>query len=104
VLLRGVGARGAEDRAALVVNADDLLDGEFTYVRSIALHEPLVAILDAEDAVTAIDGLDRGGANYAVNTRRRPAADEHRQVAEGLLRHGSSRFVDVVPAVGGRLL
>ena len=74
--LRRVVARGAEDRAAEQVDARDIVDRERPEPGSVAAHEVLEAVADADDLEALVDGLDGDGGDDAVDARSRPAADE----------------------------
>ena len=53
-LFRRVGARSVEDGAAVEVNSRHIVVFQFLDVLSIAAHQPLKAIADADDAMRAV--------------------------------------------------
>ncbi len=74
--LGGVGARGAQDRAAAVMDILDIVDGQLAQHGGIALDEPLEAVGHAEDFDAVVDRFDGHGADDAVDSRRGAAADQ----------------------------
>ena len=79
--LVGIGARGAQDRAAAEVDAADVFDGQLVAMVRVALSEPFVAVADADDLKALVDAFDRCGADYAVDAGGRAAADQNRHFA-----------------------
>ena len=78
-VVRRVGARGAEDRAAVEVDARDVVDLQLDDVRGVALDQPLEAVAAAEHAQPVVARLDGGGRDHRVDAGGRTAADENRQ-------------------------
>jgi hypothetical protein len=76
-LARRIGARDADVGTTAKVNPADVLDLERLHVIDVALHDPLEAVTDADDLDAFEAAADRRGADHAVDTRRRPAADEN---------------------------
>ena len=89
-VLRRVRAGDADVRAAAEVDPGDLVDRERVDVLDVPLHEPLEAVADAEDRDPLELGADRRRADDAVDSGRRPAADEDRQVLVLARGHGAS--------------
>src|SRR5207244_232944 len=76
-----VGARSAQDRAAAKLDAVHIVDGQHFDLADIALHEPLEAVVDADDFDAVVDRLDGNRADDAVNARRRTTAHYQCQAA-----------------------
>jgi hypothetical protein len=78
--LGGVGARDADVRAAAEVDAAGVGDGQALPAIGLALHEPLEAVLDADDLDVGEARPDGGGADDAVDSRRGAARDHDAQL------------------------
>ncbi|OPZ79635.1 MAG: hypothetical protein BWY77_01321 [bacterium ADurb.Bin431] len=80
-----VGARGAQDRSPVVVNAGDVADAQLLDVglelRFIPLDQPFVAIHNAVDVEVMAPGLDGHCGDDAVQSGRRTAADKDGEIA-----------------------
>ena len=59
------------------MNARDVAGRERRDVGSVAFHEPLEAIEDADDFNALEHGADRGGGNDAIDPGSRTTADEN---------------------------
>ncbi len=97
-ILGGVGARGAELRAAPKVDATHLVDGQRAHVIEVAAHQPLEPVLDAEHLDARESGADGGRPDDAVDAGRRAAANEDRKLG----RVGHSARELQVPCRGER--
>jgi hypothetical protein len=77
--LEGVGARGAEDRAALLADADDVaaLQGD-----DVALHDAAPSIAEPDELlVVDLDALEHGGPDDRVQARAVAATREDADLA-----------------------
>ncbi len=73
--LGGVGARGAENRAAAQVNARHVADGQRLALVDIALREVFEAVAKTDDFKSTVDAFDGDGGDDAVDARGRAATD-----------------------------
>src|SRR5207237_6031853 len=81
--LGGIAPRGAQDRAALEVDAREVVDVELDDVGRVALHEPLEAVVAAEDAEAVVASFDGRRRDDRVDPRGGPAADQDRERFHG---------------------
>src|SRR5262249_7084072 len=88
LVARWIGARGAQDGAALEVDAAHVLDVERLDVTGVAAHQQAEAFVDAEHLGAAQDGADSTRADHAVDAGCGPASNEDRQPRR--LSHASS--------------
>ncbi len=79
-LLGRIGARGIQDRAALEVDARHVVVVEFSCMVGVALHQPLKAIVDADDFAGAGARFEGDRADDAVDAGSRSAADKNAEI------------------------
>ena len=84
---RDVAARGAEEHAAIEVDARDLLDRQLVLFVGVALGEPVEAVVEADRHASDLDGFDGDRADDAVGAGRGTAADDDADAFDG---HGCS--------------
>jgi hypothetical protein len=75
---RRVGPRGADDGAAVEVDARQVVDRQLRDVVSVALDQPLEAVVAAEDAGAVVPGLDGRRRDDGVDSGGRAPADENK--------------------------
>jgi len=73
-ILGRIGARRAEDRAALKVDEAGVGNGELANAAGITLDQPFEAVLAAQHFDAVVDRLDGDGADDAIEPRRWAAA------------------------------
>src|SRR6266508_5740362 len=78
-VLRRVGARGGENRAAFEMYARDVVVIECLNAVGLPLHQVSKAVIDADYLVTAIARLEGYCADGAVDAGGRTAADDNSQ-------------------------
>ena len=66
-----IGARGAEDGAALEVDVPHVADGQRLDVRGVALREIFKTVAEADDFEALIDAFNGGRGDDAVDARAR---------------------------------
>ena len=71
-----VGARGADDGAAVEVDARGVVDLQVDDVIGVALDQPLEAVVAAEHAEPVVTGLDRRGRDDRVDAGGRAPSDQ----------------------------
>ena len=83
---RRIRARGANDRAAVEVDAGGVVDLQLDDVLDVALHQPLEAVVAAQHAQPVVARLDRGCRDDRVDARRGTTTYEDRQRLHDALR------------------
>src|SRR5574340_875189 len=86
--LCGIRTRCPKVGTTAEVNAADGLDRQGPDLARIALHDPFETVPDADHVAAAENAADRGGADHAVDARRRCAPDNNRY-DRSLLPHAS---------------
>jgi len=80
---RDVAPRGAEEHAAIEVDARDLLDRQLVLFVGVALGEPVEAVVEADRHASNLDGLDCDRADDAVRPGRGTASDDDTDALDG---------------------
>ena len=87
----GVRARGADDGAAVEVDAGGVVDLQLDDVLDVALDQPLEAVVAAEHAQPMVARLDGGGRDDRVDARGGTTTYEDRQRLHDALRRSIVR-------------
>ena len=80
---RHVAPRGAEEHAAIEVDARDLVDRQLVLFVGVALGEPVEAVVEADRHASDLDRFDGDRADDAVRAGRGPAADDDADAFDG---------------------
>ena len=78
-----VAARGAEEHAAIEVDARDLLNRQLVLFVGVALSEPVEAVIEADRHASDLDGFDGNRADDSVRPGCRTAADDDADAFDG---------------------
>ena len=80
---RDVAPRGAEEHAAIEVDARDLLGRQLVLFVGVALGEPVEAVVETDRHASDLDGFDGDRADDAVRAGRGTTADDDTDAFDG---------------------
>ncbi len=97
-LLGWIGSAGAQDRTAGPMDARNLLDVQLGIHVNLAVHQMLVAFVEANDSAAAIDGFDSSRRDHTVNTRSRATTNQNTKRLARIRSHGCPSNFLIYPA------